>query len=59
MLKEIRYNFKSQPVIAAVTVAGTALSILLVMVVVVTQQISVAPFSPESGRDRFLHYRHL
>lgn len=59
MLKEIRYNFKSQPVIAAVTVAGTALSILLVMVVVMTQQISVAPFSPESGRDRFLHYRHL
>lgn len=59
MLKEIRYNFKSQPVIAAVTVAGTALSILLVMVVVMTQQISVAPFSPESGRDRFLHYRHI
>ncbi len=59
MLKEIKYNFKSQPVIAAVTVVGTALSILLVMVVVMAQEIKVAPFAPESGRDRFLHYQWI
>ncbi len=59
MLKEIKYNFKSQPVIAAVTVVGTALSILLVMVVVMAQEIKVAPFAPDSGRDRFLHYQYI
>lgn len=53
MLKEIKYNFKSQPVIAAVTVVGTALSILLVMVVVMAQEIKVAPFAPRADVTGF------
>lgn len=56
MLKEIFYRLKSQPVISGVTIVGTALSILLVMVVVMIQQVKVAPFAPESNRDRMLHY---
>lgn len=40
-----------------VNVAGTALSIFLIMLVVMMQQVKVAPFAPESGRDRYLHIR--
>lgn len=46
-----------QPLISGVTVAGTALSIFLIMLVVMMQQVQVEPFAPESNRDRFLHVR--
>ncbi len=38
-----------------VSVIGTALSIFLIMVVVMLQDIKVASLAPESNRDRFLH----
>lgn len=56
MIKEVIYNLRRQPVVSAVTVIGTALSIFLIMVFVMMNQIKVAPFAPESNRDRFLHY---
>lgn len=56
LIQQTFYNLRRQPVIAAVTIIGTALSIFLVMVVVMMQQVKVAPFAPESNRDRFLHY---
>ena len=40
-----------------VTVAGTALSIFLIMLVVMMQQVTTEPFAPESNRDRFLHVK--
>lgn len=43
------------PVIGIVNVTGTALSIFLIMLVVMMQQVQVEPFAPESNRDRFLH----
>lgn len=46
-----------QPLISGVTVAGTALSIFLIMLVVMVQQVQVEPFAPESNRDRFLHVK--
>ena len=51
-------QMKQQPLISAVTVAGTALSIFLIMLVVMMQQVKVEPFAPESNRDRFLHFRY-
>ena len=48
-------QLRQQPLISGVTVAGTALSIFLIMLVVMMQQVKVAPFSPEGNRDRFLH----
>ena len=51
-------QMKQQPLISAVTVAGTALSIFLIMLVVMMQQVKVVPFAPESNRDRFLHFRY-
>lgn len=53
------FQMRQQPVLSIVTVAGTALSIFLIMIVVMMQEVTTAPFAPESNRDRFLHYRHL
>ena len=50
-------QLRQQPLISAVTVAGTALSILLIMLVVMIQQVQVEPFAPESNRDRMLHVK--
>ena len=33
------------------------MSIFLIMLVVMMQQVKVAPFAPESNRDRYLHVR--
>lgn len=50
---------RQQPLISAVGIAGTALAIFLIMLVVMMQQVQVAPFAPESYRDRFLHVRYM
>ena len=50
-------QLRQQPLISLVNVAGTALSIFLIMLVVMMQQVKVASFAPESARDRFLHVR--
>ncbi len=55
LLKQTIATIRQQPVLSIVTVTGTALAIFLIMVVVMMQQVKVAPFSPESNRDRFLH----
>ena len=53
------FQMKQQPVLGIVTIAGTALSIFLIMIVVMMQEVQTAPFAPESNRDRFLHYSWL
>lgn len=52
-------QLKQQPIISAVSIAGTALAIFLIMLVVMMQQVKVAPFAPESNRDRFLHVHYM
>lgn len=46
---------RQQPVLSVISVIGTALAIFLIMVVVMMNQVPVAPFAPESNRDRFLN----
>lgn len=60
-LIQILYDMRHQPVIAWVTFIATALSIFLIMVVVMMQQVGITPFAPESCRDRLLlgAYLHL
>ena len=53
--KSVWQQLRRQPVISVVTVAGTALAIFLIMLVVMIEQVRTAPFAPESNRDRFLH----
>lgn len=53
--KEAMGELRRYPLIGLINVIGTALAILLIMLVVMLQQVRVASFAPESGRDRFLH----
>ncbi|MDE5969465.1 MAG: ABC transporter permease, partial [Muribaculaceae bacterium] len=55
----ILYDFRHQSVISWVTLLGTMLAVFLIMIVVMMQQIQIAPFAPESNRDRTLYGRWL
>lgn len=57
IIKQTYQQLKEQPLISIVSITGTALSLFLIMLVVMIQQVKVAPFSPESNRDRTLHVR--
>ncbi len=54
-MKQIWYELKSQPVISAVTIIGTALAMFLIMVVVMLHQVEVINLAPETQRDRTLY----
>lgn len=54
-IKQIIYDLRTQPVIGTVSIIGTALAIMLVMVVMMIRQINVAAVAPESNRDRLLY----
>ncbi|MDE6343179.1 MAG: ABC transporter permease, partial [Muribaculaceae bacterium] len=43
------------PMLSGVSVIGTALAIFLIMVVVMLEEVKVAPFAPESNRERILY----
>lgn len=49
------FQLKQQPIISAISIIGTALSICLIMLFVMMKQVKVAPIAPESNRKRFLH----
>lgn len=55
IIKQCIEQLRSQRMLTMVSIAGTALSILLIMVVVMIEQVKVVPFAPESNRDRSLH----
>lgn len=57
--KQALAQLRQHPLISLISIAGTALSIFLIMLVVMMQQVKVAPFSPESNRDRFLHVHYM
>ncbi|MBD5379531.1 MAG: FtsX-like permease family protein [Bacteroides sp.] len=58
-IKQLLYDFRHQSVISWVTLLGTMLAVFLIMIVVMMQQIQIAPFVPESNRDRTLYGRWL
>lgn len=58
-IKQILFDFRHQSVISWVTLSGTMLSVFLIMIVVMMQQIQIAPFAPESNRDRLLYGRWM
>ncbi len=47
-------SLKKQPLLSIVSIAGTALAIFLIMIIVMIDEVKVAPFAPESNRDRWL-----
>lgn len=52
-------QLRQQPMISIVSIVGTALTIFLIMLVVMMQEVKTAPFAPESYRNRFLHVRYM
>ena len=56
---QIIYDLRTQPVIGWVTIIGTALSIFLIMVVVMMQQVTVLSYAPETQRDRMLYGMYI
>lgn len=54
-IKNTWENLREQPMLSGVSVIGTALAIFLIMVVVMLQEVQVAPFAPESNRERILY----
>lgn len=57
-VKQAIASIRQQPVMSIVSIIGTALAILLIMVIVMMDEVRVAPFSPESNRDRWLVYKY-
>lgn len=43
-----------QPLLSSISVGGTALAIFLIMIIFMIDEVKVAPFAPESNRDRWL-----
>lgn len=54
-LIQIIYDMRTQPVVAWVTIIGTALSIFLIMTIMMMQQVRLISIRPESHRDRMLY----
>lgn len=53
--RQLISELKSQPVITWVSVTGTAFAMFLIMLVVMLNQVNVAPIAPESNRNRLLY----
>lgn len=58
LIQQTLEQLRSQRMLTILSIVGTALSIFLIMVVVMMQQVKVVPFAPESNRDRFMHVRY-
>ena len=58
ILKSTIAQLREQRMLSAISITGTALSIFLIMVVVISQEVKVVPFAPVSGRDRMLHAQY-
>jgi len=58
IFKQTWQQMHEQPLISIVSIVGTALSLFLIMLVVMMQQVKVAPFAPESNRDRMMHVKY-
>lgn len=58
-MKQLFREMKSQPVMSVVTIAGTALAIFLIMVVVMMQQVKTESFGQEPARERMLYMNRL
>ncbi|MGM9797145.1 MAG: ABC transporter permease [Parabacteroides sp.] len=53
--KQAMQQFRENPLVTALSVAGTALAVAVILVMVLVFQINLAGFAPESHRDRFLY----
>ncbi|MCM1521927.1 MAG: ABC transporter permease [Muribaculaceae bacterium] len=59
MIKQTLYNLKSEPVMGWLSVIGTSLCLLLVMMISIIGDLTEAAYSPESNRSRILYDNHI
>lgn len=52
-------EIRQQPLIGALTIFGTAFAVFLAMVVMMTAQVKLTPFAPESCRDRLFLGKYM
>lgn len=53
-IQQALFSIREHKLQSAITIIGTALSICLIMVILMLQQLKTLPIAPESNRDRFL-----
>lgn len=58
-IQQVFYSIRQQKLLSGITIAATALTICLVMVILLLQQINVVPFAPESNRRKMLFVSQL
>lgn len=58
MMRQAMAQLRSQKMLTVVGITGTALSIFLIMVVVMLQQVKVAPYAPVSNRPRMMFAKY-
>lgn len=58
-LRQIIYDMRHQPVVVSVTLLGTTLAIFLMMVTLITMQVSTMPYAPESNRPLLLYGENI
>jgi putative ABC transport system permease protein len=58
-IKQILYDLRHQPVIAWVTILGTALSVFLILIVTMIMNVDLINIAPESHRDRMLYGKYM
>ena len=56
--KQAFYLLGENKLLSSISIIGTALAIAMVMVIVITLRATIAPFAPESHRDRMLIFRY-
>ena len=50
--KQAFHLLKENKLLSSISIIGTALAIAMIMVIVITLRATIAPFAPESYRDR-------
>lgn len=56
--KQALHLLKENKLLSSISIIGTALAIAMIMVIVITLRATIAPFAPESYRDRMLIFRY-
>lgn len=56
--KQAFHLLKENKLLSSISIIGTALAIAMIMVIVITLRATIAPFAPETHRDRMLIFRY-
>ena len=59
ILRQTLRNMRQQPLLTGLTIAGTALAICLIMIVMMTREVQLIDYGNEPNRSRTLYVRHL